>query len=94
MRQVEFWPDYGGALLHEEGRRIPLDSLGLELPPDLVGELDLWLAKYEDARLELATRDKAWMEEGQRLFARLGGELARSEIELVDWEGYWKAPEG
>lgn len=87
MRQIEFWPDYGGALLHEEGKRISLDSL--ELPQDLIGELGRWLGQYDDAKLEPATRDQAWIVEGQRLFARLREEVLGAEIDLVDWEGSW-----
>jgi hypothetical protein len=89
MREVEFWPDYGGALLHEEGRRLELRSL--DLSSDLVAALDRWLGLYGDEKLDPATRDAPWIEAGRQLFERLREELRRADIELIDWEGYWDA---
>ena len=90
MRRLEFWPDYGGVLLHEDGASAPLDSLGL--PAGLIEESARWVALYDDAKLEHDTRDDAWIDEGRALFARVRAALGEHEIELVDWEGYWAAP--
>ncbi|MBI2781573.1 MAG: hypothetical protein HYX55_07245 [Chloroflexi bacterium] len=90
MRQLEFWPDYGGALLHEDGAAVPLDVLGL--PPDLIEAATDWLARYDDARLEPETRDDAWIAEGRAIFERLRHALNEQATELVDWEGYWEPP--
>jgi hypothetical protein len=87
MREVEFWPDYGGALLHEEGRRLTLETLGV--PGELQAELLAWLAEYDDAKLEPATRDVAWIGRGQALFDRLREALQPAGVELIDWEGHW-----
>ncbi len=87
MRRLEFWPDYGGVLLHEEGVALPLETLGV--PLDLIERSVGWLARYDDARLEPETRDEAWIAEGRALFRRLGAELRARGIEIVDWEGYW-----
>jgi hypothetical protein len=87
MRTVEFWPDYGGALLHEDGQRLTLDAL--ELPGELRVALGEWLGEYDDAKLEPATRDQAWIGTGQELFDQLRAVLRPAGIELIDWEGYW-----
>jgi hypothetical protein len=94
MRRIEFWPDYGGALLHEEGQRLAIDAF--DVPEQLVADLRAWLGEYDDAKLEPATRDAAWMSRGQGLFDRLQDALRPAEVALVDWEGYWdrSKPEG
>jgi hypothetical protein len=87
VRRLEFWPDYGGVLLHEAGAAVALDTL--DVPPELIDRAAGWLVRYDDSRLEPETRDDAWIAEGQALFIALRDALAAQSIELFDWEGYW-----
>lgn len=87
MRRIEFWPDYGQALLHEEGKPVDIDALGL--PIEMVRAARDWLGAYEDRKLEPKTLDEAWVAEGRRLFGLLRTSLSPLGVELVDWEGYW-----
>jgi hypothetical protein len=89
VRHLEFWPDYGDALLHEDGGAVAIDGLGL--PDDLVDRARRWVSRYDDARLEPATRDASWIAEGRTLFGELRILLRPSGIEVYDWEGYWDA---
>ena len=91
MKRLEFWPDYGGVLLHEDGALVALDRL--DLPSGLMDRAARWLARYDDARLEPGSRDDAWITEGRALFVELQSALAPRSIELVDWEGYWAGDE-
>jgi hypothetical protein len=88
---LEFWPDYGGVLLHDAGVAVALDTL--DLPPELVARARSWVARYDDTRLEPGSRDDAWIAEGQALFSELRTALRATSIELTDWEGYWSTPE-
>jgi hypothetical protein len=88
---LEFWPDYGGVLLHDAGRAVALHSL--DLPPELVTRASGWLARYDDARLEPGARDEDWIAEGQALFTALAAILRDRGIALSDWEGYWSTPD-
>lgn len=90
MRRLEFWPDYGGVVLHEDGVAVALESLGL--PSHLIGQTAAWVGEYEDAKLDPETRDDAWIAAGRSLFRRLRAELRDRGIEIVDWEGYWDDP--
>lgn len=90
MRTLEFWPDYGGVLLHDAGAAVAPASL--HLPPELVARASSWVARYDDARLEPESRDDAWIAEGQALFLELRTALRAKSIELTDWEGYWSTP--
>jgi hypothetical protein len=90
MRRLEFWPDYGGVLLHEAGTAVALDGLGL--PDHLVEQAAAWVGEYDDARLDPDTRDAAWITAGRSLFRRLRAELRDRGTEIVDWEGYWDDP--
>jgi hypothetical protein len=87
VRRLEFWPDYGGQLLHERGAPVSLDVLGLA--PAIVDQARGWLEHYDDARLDPSNRDDAWIAEGRALFVRLEAALQSAGIELTDWEGYW-----
>jgi hypothetical protein len=86
-RRLEFWPDYGGALLHEAGERVPLDSLPLR--PEVIDRAARWVATYDDARLDPTDPDPAWRAEGRALYEVLREELAGHGIVLFDWEGIW-----
>jgi hypothetical protein len=92
MRRVEFWPDYGGVLLHDGG--IPLAIESLPLPSGLVDSITGWIGQYDDGKLDPATRDEAWIAEGQRYFRQLRRLLRAQAIELHDWEGYWDVSPG
>lgn len=87
MRTLEFWPDYGSALLHDAGAAVPLDTL--DLPPELVARASKWVSRYDDAWLEPGSRDDAWIAQGQAIFKELRTALRAQSIELTDWEGYW-----
>jgi hypothetical protein len=86
-RRIEFWPDYGGALLFEGGARMPLADMAI--PADVADRATAWLATYDDAKLDGTDPDAAWMAEGRALYALLRGVLADDGVELVDWEGIW-----
>jgi hypothetical protein len=89
VTRLEFWPDYGGVLLHGGGAAVELESLAL--PGELVERARRWVAGYDDARLDPDQRDEAWVAEGRALFAELRRELLARGLELFDWEGYWDA---
>ena len=91
-RSVEFWPDYGDALLYEDGTRRSVDDF--DVPEALVSAIGRWLGQYDDLKLDPATRDAGWIAEGQELFERLRDVLAREDVELFDWEGYWDPKAG
>ena len=88
-RRFEFWPDYGGVLLHESGTAVSLGALAL--PVELVAEADAWLERYSDDRLDPSTLDQVWIDQGRDLFVRLRDALASGGIEVFDWEGHWSA---
>lgn len=86
--RLEFWPDFGGVLLHDGGAAVPLDRL--PVPADIVARATDWVAGYDDARLPFGDRpDDPWMREGRELFAALRDALASADIALDDWEGIW-----
>jgi hypothetical protein len=89
MERLEFWPDYGGALLWTaDGERVPLESLSL--PPDLVARATRWVAAYDDAKLPWEpTRDAEWLAEGRHLLAELREELRGRGFELQPDEELW-----
>ena len=91
VRRLEFWPDYGGQLLHEGGAPVALAGLGL--PPAIVDEARGWLEGHDDAKLDPSSRDDTWIAEGRALFVHLEAALRPTGVELVDWEGYWAEPE-
>lgn len=93
MTTLEFWPDYGGALLWDErGERVPLDELSL--PSELVARAAHWIAAYDDAKLPWEpTRDEAWLVEGRRLFVDLRRELLARGLELEPNEPFWAEPD-
>ena len=90
-RRVEFWPDYGGLLLHERGTPVPIGTLGL--PAELVAQTEAWLERYSDDRLDPPTAGQAWIDQGRDLFRRLRGALAPAGVEVFDWEGRWSTPD-
>jgi hypothetical protein len=89
MDRLEFWPDYGGALLWTEaGEQSELDSLSL--PEAIRHEAARWIERYDDSRLPWEpTRDDAWLADGGRLFVALRAALAVLGIELVAGEDHW-----
>lgn len=89
MTRLEFWPDYGGVLLHADGEPVALDTLGLSA--ELVTRARDWIGRYDDSRLDPAAWDEAWLDEGRALFGEFREALAASGFELVDWEGLWAA---
>ena len=91
VRRLEFWPDYGGQLLHEGGAPVSLEVLGVSM--ELMDEARAWVDRYEDARLDPSSRDDTWIAEGRALFVHLEAALRPTGVELVDWEGYWAEPE-
>lgn len=91
MTTLEFWPDYGGALLWTDGgEHVALDELSL--PPDLVERCRRWIADYDDAKLPWEARDEAWLTVGRRLFADLRRELGEQGVELAPNEPFWAEP--
>jgi hypothetical protein len=91
-RQIEFWPDYGGVLLHEGGS--PVDLAALPLPTSVIQAATRWVAGYSDARLDPGAPDLAWIAEGRVLHATIRDQLAPFGIQIVDWEGTWSPDEG
>ncbi|MEW5990734.1 MAG: hypothetical protein AB1736_05225 [Chloroflexota bacterium] len=93
MTAVEFWPDYGGALLWDErGEPVPIDQL--PLPPELVTRAARWVAEYDDAKLPWEpTGDEAWLAVGRRLFGELRRELLARGLELEPNEPFWAEPD-
>jgi hypothetical protein len=87
--RLEFWPDYGGALVWAAGKHVELGTLTLSR--ELVGAATRWLAEYDDARLPWEpTRDDDWLAEGRRLFEALRNELWKDGVELVAGEDHWR----
>jgi hypothetical protein len=89
VRRLEFWPDYGGVLLHQDGAPVALETL--DLPVDLARRAAQWVAAYDDRQLAPESRDEAWIAEGRAIFGGLREALAAVNIDLVDWEGIWEA---
>jgi len=87
--RFEFWPDYGGVLLHRDGKSVALDTLGLSA--ELVARAQAWIRGYEDPKVDPATWDAAWVDEGRALFRELRDALAPGGFEVFDWEGLWGA---
>jgi hypothetical protein len=86
-RRLEFWPDYSGALLHENGIVVSLEALPLAR-----AERDraaTWVDQYDDSTLPWESADGEWLAEGRALFAILRDSLARHGIVVFDWEGLW-----
>lgn len=85
---VEFWPDYSGALLHVAGK--PVQPTEFPVPADVVIRASTWVGRYDDSKLPFGDHpDAGWMAEGRALFAILRECLAADGITLVDWEGIW-----
>lgn len=87
VSRLEFWPDYGGVLLHADGKPVGLDALGL--PADLVKRGQAWVSRYDDAKVDPPGWDEAWISEGRTLFQELRAALAPGGFEVDDWEGLW-----
>jgi hypothetical protein len=87
VKRLEFWPDYGGVLLHANGRSVALDDLGLG--PDLVTHAQDWVSRYDDAKVDPAGWDEAWVNEGRAIFQELRETLALGGFAIFDWEGLW-----
>ena len=89
MTRIEFWPDYGDALLFTD-RGLPVAVDTLALPEPLVASMLGWVRDYDDSKLPWeTTRDESWLSRGRQLFADLRTELARQGTELVAGEDYW-----
>ena len=87
--RLEFWPDYGGALLFASGVRV--DPRELPLPPELTVTAGEWVARYDDAKLPWEpTRDEVWLEQGRQVFEALRDALWEHGIELVAGEDHWR----
>ena len=88
VERLEFWPDYAGALLHADGKPIPLGML--PLPRDLVERATAWVGGYDDTKLPFGGRpDDGWFTEGQAIYVAMRAALAIAGIALEDWEGIW-----
>src|SRR5262245_2836630 len=89
ISRIEFWPDYGGALLWAAGVR--LDPRELPISPELATAAAAWIARYDDTKLPWEPgRDDVWLGEGRRLFEALRDELWQHGIELVAGEDHWR----
>jgi hypothetical protein len=90
-RTLEFWPDYGGALLWDaDGRGVALESLPVESP--LREAAIRWLSQYDDSRLPWEpTADHEWLGEGRRLLEDLRRALRSHGIEIEPHEDFWEA---
>ena len=87
--RLEFWPDYGGALLWSGGAQVSLATLPLS--PELVAAVGQWLAEYDDAKLPWEpTRDETWLAAGRGVFDALRDALWAHGIELVAGETHWR----
>jgi hypothetical protein len=89
-RELEFWPDYGGAVLwNPEGKAVALDTL--PLADDLRTRLEAWVGRYDDALLPIqGDGDRAWLCEGDRLLDEVRRELSpRYDVLVTEpwWEG-------
>lgn len=87
MTRFEFWPDYGGVLLHAAGKPVALEALGIDT--DLVTRAQTWVQGYDDAKVDPAGWDEAWVGEGRALFQELREALAPKGFVVEDWEGLW-----
>jgi hypothetical protein len=89
MTTLEFWPDYGGALLWTDGgERTSLEAF--PIAPDLVERARTWIAGYDDSKLPWEpTRDDAWLAEGRQLFADLRMALLDLGMALEPNEEFW-----
>ncbi len=86
--ELEFWPDYGGALLWDkQGKAIPLDTLPMSA--DLRARLEAWVTLYDDTRLPMeGSGDTAWLDLGTRLLAEVQETLAPA-YDVVVSEPWW-----
>jgi hypothetical protein len=91
MTQLEFWPDYGGALLWDEhGSPVSLDTL--PIPEQLRNTADQWVQDYDDQKLPWeATGDEAWLARGRQVLSELRSALAAHGIEIQPNEAYWES---
>jgi hypothetical protein len=92
VTKLEFWPDYGGALLWSaDGERVALEDLPLSR--ELVEHARSWVARYEESKLPWEpTRDEAWLAEGRRLLDDLRRVLGPHGFELEPDERFWAEP--
>ena len=87
---MEFWPDYGGALLWAAGERVGLDEV--PLPESLRLEARRWLVDYDDSKMPWEpTVDEAWLSEGRRLFQAMRELLVQQGVELIAGEDHWRS---
>lgn len=85
---LEFWPEYVGGPLWEDGRSVPLDDL--PVTGELRRRLAEWSAEYADDRLPFgAEPDLAWIRQGQELLVALRAELGATH-RIVTEEDWWE----
>ena len=89
-RVLEFWPDYGGALLwDEQGRQVALESL--PVAPALREAATRWVSEYQDSKLPWeSTADPDWLARGRTLVRELRLALSSDGIEIRPHEDYWE----
>lgn len=88
---LEWWPDYGGDLLHVRTGPggVSVDLLELPLSTDLKDALKAWVGNYSDDRVPGdGPGDPAWISEGAALLARCRTELSPG-YEVVVTEPWW-----
>jgi hypothetical protein len=92
MKRLEFWPDYGGALLWSaDGQRVSLEDVPIS--GALIERARRWIAGYDDAKLPWEpTREDTWVTEGKSLFAELRRELLEHGFDLQPNEDFWAEP--
>ena len=91
---LEWWPDYGGQLLHVRTGRggTPVELDRLPLSTSTVQALRRWVSSYADERLPIeGSGDSDWVDEGVDLLRRCREEL-QPDYEVVVTEPWWGDP--
>ena len=90
-RRLEWWPDDDGAVLRDGAKVVALGEL--DLPPDLIGRIEPWKARYEDDRLPIdGPGDPDWLREGGDLLRQVRFAVGE-RFEVFVTEPWWGLPD-
>jgi hypothetical protein len=90
--ELEWWPDYGSALLWHGSSAVSLITLPLE--DRLRERLETWVGQYDDERLPFdGVGDADWVREGQHLLAEVREALNETHTVTVV-EPWWEPGAG
>jgi len=90
--ELEWWPEYGAALLWRAGSAVRLETLPLD--GALRGRLEAWVSQYDDDRLPFdGVGDAEWVRQGQELLAEVRRALADTHFVAAE-EPWWESGSG